>query len=141
MLGDKDNDMSNRALLTVFLTCIFVAGCASNPNIGNLSSTQRAKMASIELLRGPTSRTYKIVGSVKGLSCNRNAMQMRPMTEAEALEGVKLRAVLLGADAVIDVKCQKHSETDWVNNCWASITCTGNAIKYIRSGRKGVLTG
>ena len=105
-------------------------GCATNPDVGNLSSDQRARIASMELLRGPTTRPHAILGAVKGLSCHRNAYQRQQLTEAEALEGVKLRAASLDADAVINLVCQVNSGADWVNNCWSSIVCVGDAVRY-----------
>jgi uncharacterized protein YbjQ (UPF0145 family) len=42
---------------------------------------------------------------------------------------VKLRAALLDADAVVNVLCNTSS-VDWVNNCWSSIICAGDAIRY-----------
>ena len=109
---------------------LLLFGCATNPDVGSLSSAQRAKISSMEVLRGPTSRPYTTLGTVKGLSCHRNAYQQQLLTETEAIEGVKLRAALLDADAVINTICQVNSGTDWVNNCWSSIVCAGDAVRY-----------
>lgn len=116
--------------LAVSLATFVVIGCASNPDVGTLSSTQRAKLASMEVFRGPQSRPYSILGPVKGLSCHRNAYQVQLLTEDEAIEGVRLKAALLEADAVVNVVCQRNSGTDWVNNCWSSIVCVGDAVRY-----------
>lgn len=116
------------ALLAGFV----LVGCATNPDVGSLSMQQRAKLTSMELLRGPTSRAHTVLGPVKGLSCHRNAYQTQLLTEDEAIEGVKLRAALLDADAVVNVVCQRNSGTDLVNNCWASIVCVGDAVRYPR---------
>lgn len=86
----------------------------------------------MEVLRGPTSRPHTVLGPVKGLSCHRNAYQRQLLTEAEAIEGVKLRAALLDADAVINTVCQVNSGTDWVNNCWSSIVCAADAVRYTK---------
>ena len=105
-------------------------GCASNPDVGSLEGDQRARFSSMEVLRGPTAQSHPILGSVKGLSCHRNAYQRQQLTEGEAIEGVKLRAALLDADAVVNVVCQTNSGADWVNNCWSSIVCVGDAVRY-----------
>jgi uncharacterized protein YbjQ (UPF0145 family) len=52
------------------------------------------------------------------------------VSDAEALEGVKIKAVKRGADAVINLVCQKNSDTDWRNNCWASVKCIGDAVRF-----------
>ena len=112
------------------LAALAISGCASNPDVGSLSGDQRARFSSMEVLRGPTTRSHTILGSVKGLSCHRNAYQRQQLTEGEAIEGVKLRAALLDADAVVNVVCQTNSGADWVNNCWSSIVCVGDAVRY-----------
>jgi len=109
---------------------IVLAGCMSNPRIEDLSSADRAKAASIQVFKSPPDRNYEIIGTVKGLSCNRNKYEAQDITENEALQGVKINAAQLGADAVINTFCQTNSDTDWINNCWASVKCIGDAIRY-----------
>lgn len=121
------------SLRTGIISGAFVAalfGCATNPEISTLTSEQRAKLNTIEVLRGPTSQAYRVLGQVKGLSCHRNAYQRQTLTEDEALQGVKLNAALMGADAVVNAACQVNSGADLVNNCWSSIVCVGDAVKY-----------
>ncbi|NCC61641.1 MAG: hypothetical protein EOM12_12030 [Verrucomicrobiae bacterium] len=116
------------------LSCVLaISACTTNPDIGSLSSTQRANLASLEVYKGvlPQNRPYEVVGEAKGLSCFRNAYQVgQHLTEEEAMQGVKLNAAKLGADAVINTFCQRNSGTDWANNCWASFVCAGDAIRY-----------
>lgn len=121
--------MSKYALLCIVL-CSVLVSCASNPRIEDLSVLQRSKLGAIEIFKGDVHREYTILGPVSGLSCHRNKYQAQNITDDEALQGVKVNAVLLNADAVINTFCQKNSDTDWVNNCWASIKCIGDAIKY-----------
>ena len=118
------------SLFPILLTLVISTGCAINPDVGSLSSDQRARVASMEVVRGPTTRSHTILGAVKGLSCHRNAYQRQQLTEAEAIEGVKLRAASLDADAVVNLVCQANSGADWVNNCWSSIVCVGDAVRY-----------
>lgn len=121
----------SKPLLVAALFVLAVStGCATNPDVGSLSSDQRARIASMEVLRGPTTRSHTILGPVKGLSCHRNAYQRQQLTEVEAIEGVKLRAASLDADAVVNLVCQVNSGADWVNNCWSSIVCVGDAVRY-----------
>jgi len=116
--------------LLFILLLLLISGCASNPSIRTLSPEQRVRLNTIKVFKGGIERPYKILGTVKGLSCHRNAYQKQLLTEDEAIEGVRLEAAILGADAVINTACQVNSGTDWVNNCWSSIVCVGDAIKY-----------
>lgn len=118
------------SIIIIIILLQVVIGCASNPSINSLSPEQRARLNTIQIIKGGVDRPYKILGTVKGLSCHRNAYQTQLLTEDEAIEGIRLKAALLGADAVINTVCQINSGTDWVNNCWSSIVCVGDAIKY-----------
>ena len=106
-----------------------LVGCASNPRIDNLSSEDRARVSEIKIYKSRPEQPYQVLGEVSGLSCNRNAYQAQDVSESEALEGVRIKTVILGGDAVINTLCQKNSDTDWGNNCWASVKCIGDAVK------------
>ncbi len=113
------------------LTSIFVlSGCAANPRIENLSPNDRAKVSQVKIFKGQPNQSFEILGEVTGLSCNRNKYQAQDISETEALEGIKIKVVMLGGDASINTLCQKNSDTYWINNCWASIKCIGDAVKY-----------
>ena len=114
----------------VAVVACLVSACAMNPRIESLTPAQRAKIASVEVFQADIKRPYTVVGQVDGLSCNRNKYQAQDVTYDEAMQGIKIKAVLLDADAVVNVFCQKNSDTDWANNCWASIKCVGDAVKY-----------
>jgi uncharacterized protein YbjQ (UPF0145 family) len=129
--GLKNMNDRDIALRFLFLSLIITTtSCTTNPDVGTLTGAQRARVASMEIVRGPTTRLHTVLGTVKGLSCHRNAHQQQQLTESEAIEGVKLRAALLDADAVVNLVCQVQSGTDWVNNCWSSVVCVGDAVSY-----------
>ena len=117
--------------IVVIITAMLVLfGCASNPRIEDLSSEQRAQLSKVEIFEGSIERPYKVIGTISGLSCHRNKYQRQDISDEEALEGVRIKAVQLNADAVINTFCQTNSDTDWRNNCWASIKCIGDAVIY-----------
>lgn len=120
----------NKKALLVLINSLGLAACVSNPDVGTLLSSQRSAYSSMKVYEDPIFQPHVILGQVKGLSCHRNAYKSQMLTSDEAIEGVKLRAALLGANAVANMVCQKNSGTDWVNNCWASIVCIGDAVKY-----------
>ena len=82
------------------------------------------------MLDGTPDRGFEVLGTVTGLSCNRNKQQVPDVSDQEAGEGLKLRAAQMGADAVINTFCQKSSDTDWRNNCWSSVKCVGDAVRF-----------
>jgi len=106
-----------------------LSGCMTNPSVDSLTSDQRARLSKIVVLQDTPTVDYEKIGEVSGLSCHRNAYQAGNVTEAEALEGVKIRAAKLGADAVINTFCQRRSDSDVLNNCFSSVKCIGDAIR------------
>lgn len=114
------------ALLISFL----VAGCAANPDLGSLSADELARISRMELTQGPAERPHTVLDTVSGLSCHRNAYQDEDITREEALEGVKIEAATIGADAVVSISCQTKSGPDMRNNCWSSYVCAGVAVKF-----------
>lgn len=117
------------AVLTSFAVAT-LAGCASNPSVASLSSEQRQRVAElVEFPSGSLPReSYQIVGSAKGLACKRNLYASGKPSMEEAQQGVRIRAALMGADAVTNVLCEDKQEVDWGNNCWQTVVCVGDAI-------------
>lgn len=107
-----------------------ITACATNQRIEDLTGEQRARAANMPIFKGKPDKEFIVLGTVSGLSCNRNKYQAQDISEHEALEGVKIHASKLKADAVIYTLCQTNSDTDWHNNCWASVKCVGDAVKY-----------
>ncbi len=71
-----------------------------------------------------------MLGTVEGLSCHRDRYSTYDIGYEEAMEGVRLQAATLEADAVVNVVCQKNSGTDWRNNCFGSVKCIGDAVQF-----------
>ncbi|WP_157433783.1 hypothetical protein [Aeromonas tecta] len=118
----------NKALVCAGLI-LLMTGCAQNPRIDSLSSSERAKVGEVKIFSGKPDRYFTILGEVSGLSCNRNLHQEQNVSDTEAMEGLKIKTVMLGGDAIVNTLCQKNSDTDWLNNCWASVKCIGDAAK------------
>ena len=71
----------------------------------------------MHIFKGNPDKPFQIIGEISGLSCNRNLYQKQDVSDTEASEGLKIKTVMLGGDAVINTLCQKNSDTDWANNC------------------------
>jgi hypothetical protein len=78
------------------LGAIALTGCMSNPPIDDLSPQQRAQLSSIVVFNDTPERGFDVLGTVTGLSCNRNAHQAQDVSDREALEGIKVKAAKMG---------------------------------------------
>jgi uncharacterized protein YbjQ (UPF0145 family) len=113
------------------LIVVLLAGCMSNQRVETLSSAQRAAVLNVKVLSTVPKESYESLGTVSGLSCNRNKYQAPNVSNDEAMQGLLIQAAQRGANAVVNTLCQTNSDTDWRNNCWASVKCVGDAIKLV----------
>lgn len=121
--------MNIRPLLGAILCAGAISGCATHPGIENLTGEQQAKLKTVEIINGSVTRPYAVIATVNGSACQRTTSESKIAIEDEALENVRIEAVLSGADAVINACCE-HSTIDWFSNCMTLIECSGEAIKY-----------
>ena len=112
----------------IFISIGLVA-CATGPDLDDLSPDQKEKLNSMVVSKRSTNRGYVVFGEVRGLSCSQSDHNVKMISEDDAIAEIKLQAVLLDADAVIHTKCEQKG-IDREHNCWASMVCVGEAIKY-----------
>lgn len=77
---------------------------------------------------------FDFLGSVKATSCFNNFILDDPSSKKDAMNQVKYKASIMGADAVINPMCQKEG-TSLSKNCWTSITCEAAAIRINNKDR------
>lgn len=77
---------------------------------------------------------FDFLGSVKATSCFNNFILDDPSSKKDAMNQVKYKASIMGADAVINPICQKEG-TSLSKNCWTSITCEAAAIRINNKDR------
>lgn len=74
-------------------------------------------------------RPYSILNVVEGVSC-KNKMWDHAATKSDAINQVKYWAREQGADGLMNIQCDGHRGTTVTYNCWESVTCTAQAIKF-----------
>lgn len=109
---------------------LFITACVTNPKIESLNPSELEVLSRLQILEGEISEPYDIISKVKGISCHTTADQRRNYSTDDAIEGIKMKAAQLHADAVINIVCERDGATDWMNECWSSMVCVGTAIKY-----------
>ena len=78
-----------------------------------------------------TADSYRSLGSVDGLYCDRNQLLASPGPDGErrvAVEQVMLKAAILGAAHIGTPTCEARSSIDMTNNCMATVICTAEAL-------------
>jgi len=74
-------------------------------------------------------RKYRILNIVEGISC-KNKMWDHAATKSDAIFQARYWAHEMGADAITNIQCDTPRGTTTTYNCWESITCTAEAIKF-----------
>jgi hypothetical protein len=74
-------------------------------------------------------KNYSIISVVEGISC-KNKVWDHAATKTDALFQTKHWAREAGADAITNLQCDNPRGTTVTYNCWESVTCTAEAIKF-----------
>lgn len=74
-------------------------------------------------------RKFKVVNIVEGISC-KNKMWDHAATKSDAIFQARYWAQQAGADGVANLQCDAPRGTTTTYNCWESVTCTAEAIKF-----------
>lgn len=69
-----------------------------------------------------------VLGPITATSC-KNKIWDKDATNEDATNQLRLLARQRGANAVGNLVCEQQQGTSLATNCWASVTCTGTAIK------------
>ena len=70
---------------------------------------------------------YENLGPLAGLACDNTGGS--GADERDAIDQLKLKAALLGADAISPPGCGASTGVDWANNCWNSVLCEAAALR------------
>jgi hypothetical protein len=74
-------------------------------------------------------RKFKVQNIVEGISC-KNKMWDHAATKSDAIFQTRYWAQQIGADGITNLQCDQPRGTTTSYNCWESITCTAEAIKF-----------
>lgn len=67
------------------------------------------------------------MGAITAYSC-KNKMWDKPASTGDALAQLRLKALRLGANAVIDVTTDTRGTDTWGTNCWETVQASGTAV-------------
>jgi hypothetical protein len=113
------------------LTCAGLAACAPHVEVLDVQQVpqgERSKAAAVRIYRvgdNPPAKTVYI-GPVEATSC-KHLMTDPPPSSANATQQVKIKTLRMGGNTVTDFACNDSGTDTFGTNCWASVTCGGNA--------------
>lgn len=74
-------------------------------------------------------RKFKVINIVEGISC-KNKVWDHAATKSDAIFQARYWAQQMGADGIANLQCDHPRGTTTTYNCWESVTCTAEAIKF-----------
>jgi hypothetical protein len=108
-------------------------------DISKLKGEERERLQAVEILSADAATPRVSKGPVKGFACKLlglDGWHWRPTPsevngktpEATAVTQMKVKAVLLGGNAVVLKSCTHGDAWDWGNDCFDTWTCIGEAV-------------
>jgi len=128
----RTKEIKKAALLLLIL---FLTGCAGPrvavKNINQLSIETRRQVLSMPIYNESQlfGKKYSVINVVEGISC-KNKVWDPAATKTDAINQAKYWAYEIGADGLLNIQCDFPRGTTTTYNCWESITCTAQAIKF-----------
>jgi hypothetical protein len=116
-------------LITTLLT-----GCGAMVpvvKIDDISPEQRRSVNEVAIYNQTQlfGRKFKVINIVEGISC-KNKVWDHAATKSDAIFQARYWAQQMGADGVANLQCDHPRGTTTTYNCWESVTCTAEAIKF-----------
>lgn len=120
--------------LMLAIALLLLSGCGPMVPVKDmyaLSPGERRQAAEVGIYNESQlrNRKYTVLNVVEGISC-KNKVWSPAATKTDAINQVKYWAKEQGAEAVMNVQCDAPRGTTVTSNCWESITCTAQAIKF-----------
>ena len=131
---EQDTARNNMYRAMLLVSFVLLSGCgAMVPTVSmeKMPIDQRRAVNDVEIYNQSqlVGKEYKILMIVEGISC-KNKIWDHAATKTDAIFQAKHWAREAGADAVTSIQCDHPRGTTTTYNCWESITCTAEAIKF-----------
>jgi S1-C subfamily serine protease len=144
-------DLMKEAIMTknigvALAVLLFVSGCfpafvpvtdISKVSSDKLQAARQIKTYTTESNNHPEVAEY--LGDITAYSC-KHVVWDPPASKGDALIQLKLKAVELGADGIIDITFDSRGTDTWGTNCWESVHASGIAVKFNQAAPKNSTT-
>jgi uncharacterized protein YbjQ (UPF0145 family) len=124
--------MKIKSAMVVVCVIFSAVGCTPFVDVLDVKSVpapERAAASSLQIMGvGTHPNNAQYIGPVEGTSC-KHWLTDPPSSMANATEQLKIKALRMGANAVMDYSCTSSGTDTYGTNCWSSISCAGTAVK------------
>ena len=125
-----------KKLLGIVVLGLLLSSCGPRVKVTKLSDISPdilTKATKVQIFRldnaQPKPEIEKHLGEITAYSC-KHMIWDPPASKGNALTQLKVRAVELGANGVIDITFDYSGTDAWGTNCWESIQASGTAVMF-----------
>ncbi len=125
-----------RSACILVLISVALTGCGTFVPVQNVSETPQEKLQEAYKIKifttGSDKSNPKIseyLGDITAYSCKHMTWDP-PASKGNALTQLKLKALDMGADGIIDVTFDSRGADAFGTNCWESVQASGVAVKF-----------
>ena len=125
-----------KKFLGILVLALLLTSCGPRVKVTKLSDispdilTNATKVQIFRLDNAqPKPEIEKYLGEITAYSC-KHMVWDPPASKGNALTQLKVRAVELGANGVIDITFDYKGTDTWGTNCWESIQASGTAVMF-----------
>ena len=125
-----------KKLLGIIILGLLLTSCGPRVKVVKLSDISPdilTKATKVQIFRldnaQPKPEIEKYLGEITAYSC-KHLVWDPPASKGNALTQLKVRAVELGANGVIDITFDYSGTDAWGTNCWESIQASGTAVTF-----------
>ncbi len=125
-----------KKLLGILFLGLLLSSCGPRVKVIKLSDinpdilTKASKVRIFKLdSNQPTPEIEKYIGEITAYSC-KHLMTDPPASKGNALTQLKVQAVEVGANGIIDITFDSRGTDTWGTNCWESVQASGTAVIF-----------
>ena len=120
----------------IVLTILALTGCATFVPVTDVSKIPKETLQKAYKIKTYTAGSdinypeiKEYLGDITAYSC-KHLMTDPPASKGNALTQLRLKALELGANGIIDVTFDSRGTDAWGTNCWESVQASGVAVRF-----------
>ena len=120
---------------SVLLIVLLLAACAPFVPVVDLNSVSKVDKDAAMKIRvftvesGDHPEVESLLGSITAYSC-KHWMTDPPASKGDALTRLRMEALRLGANGIIDITFDSRGTDTWGTNCWETVQASGSAVRF-----------
>ena len=123
-------------IFLILITGLILSSCGPKVDVINLNTVEPdvlAKASRVQIFKldnaQPKPEIDQYIGELTAYSCKHLTWDP-PASKGDALKQLKVKAVGMGANGVIDITFDSRGTDTFGTNCWESVQASGTAVVF-----------